>query len=144
MVILILEIIFLLAIPMYKTAMLRTAFSEVIGIQKVGRIEVQEYYAITGQWLSSKDEVQNESDLHGYTQSIENGVVTYILPKELSTRLSGNRISFYPEVRDEDTMILQWHCGYSDATKGSDTASYDRTNIPQQNLLNICKPSNEK
>ncbi len=139
MVVLILEILFLLALPNYQTAMFKATFSEIMTIQKIGRIEVQEYYAVTGKWPSSKRTDIPVYDDSRYGQEINHGVSTYILPDHMRRKLSGDRISFYPKVQGDDGMVFHWYCGHADAAKSPDIVSYNKTNISEHYLLHICK-----
>jgi type IV pilus assembly protein PilA len=138
-VVLILEILLLLALPNVKTAILKTTFSEILTIQKIGRIEVQEYYAVTGKWPSSKrTEIPVYGD-SGYGQEINHGVVSYILPDPMRRKLSGDRISFYPKVLGDDGTIFHWYCGYANIANTPDITPYNKTDIPEEYLLHNCK-----
>ncbi|MEJ2405128.1 MAG: hypothetical protein P8171_12690 [Candidatus Thiodiazotropha sp.] len=153
-VVFILEILFLLALPNYQTAILKTTFSEILTIQKIGRIEVQEYYAVTGKWprievqeyyavtgkwpSSKRTEIPVYGD-SGYGQEINHGVASYILPDPMRRKLSGDRISFYPKVLGDDGTIFHWYCGYANIANTPDITPYNKTDIPEEYLLHNCK-----
>jgi type IV pilus assembly protein PilA len=142
-VVLILEILLLLALPNVKTAILKTTFSEILTIQKIGRIEVQEYYAVTGKWPSSKrTEIPVYGD-SGYGQEINHGVASYILPDPMRRKLSGDRISFYPKVLGDDGPIFHWYCGHANIANTPDFTPYIKTDIPEEYLLHNCKETHD-
>jgi Tfp pilus assembly protein PilE len=138
-VVLVIGILMAIALPYYRIAIIKAIATEGIGMSAEGRLQVHEYYAVTGKWLTLESLQTDDPQIDGVTQKIEQGAVTMIYPPSKSLRLHGEKLTFRPMVqRNDQGMTLEWLCGYTQASDRLVTG-INRTDIPREHLMKLCR-----
>lgn len=150
-VIAIIAILVVIAIPAYRSYVIRTEVDA--GIQMAGsaKVAVSEYYASTGVVPTNRSEAglsPNASITTRYTTNtaVINGRITVTYGNEAAQVLSNQTISLTPY--ETNAGVLVWRCGNAPAptglalagTGGGQSATYQASTIDNRYLPHVCQP----
>ncbi|MES9852103.1 MAG: pilin [Candidatus Thiodiazotropha sp. L084R] len=137
-------ILIMIAIPNYRVANIKTIATEGLVISSEGRLQVHEYYAVTGKWLTQESALKNHQHSEIMTHNIEQGAVTMIFPQSKSLRLYGEQLTLRPVLFNNDrNMTFGWLCGYTQVS-GLLPVGTNKTDIPAEHLMRLCRGDGDK
>jgi type IV pilus assembly protein PilA len=135
-VVLIAEILFMIALTNFEQISKKVRVFDAVAVSAYARAGVHEHYAVTGKWLT----LFELDSLGEYIHDIEQGAVTIHYPDHKRHYPRGDRLTMRPAIQANGmNTTLRWYCGYAKPDDEIKLAGIDKTDIPEQYLISLCR-----
>ena len=137
---LIIGVLFVIAVPIYQSYIVRAKIGEVIELTTGVKPSVAEYYSYYGHFPINHDQVEfKTSGMYTTNITIDKGAITGQL-KSGNPKLNGLSLTFRPALSENDLpKVIRWTCGYAQPPDHFNIQGKNRTNIPPEYLVSICR-----